>query len=66
MQYEVGICLQMGWIVWLNGTFPCGSHTDIKKAWQWLIGELDDKTSEVVQADGGYIDGAQYFITPSG
>ena len=63
MCYEVGICLQMGWIVWLNGTFPCGVYPDLNK---WLIYELDENTQEVVLADGGYNIAGEYFIMPSG
>ena len=35
-------------------------------AQQWLIDELNDEVVEVVLADGGYNDGGQYFIMPSG
>ena len=63
-----GYGLQTGWIVWWNGTFPCGTLTypDINIVWQWLIDKLDDEVSEVVLVYGGYSDGGQYFIMPSG
>jgi len=24
LRYEIGICIVTGWIVWINGPFPCG------------------------------------------
>ena len=66
MWYEVGICLQMGWIVWWNGAFPCESYPDLNMVQQWLVDELDDDIGEVVLADGSYNDRGQYFIMPSG
>ena len=66
VQYEVGICLQTGWIVWWNGAFPCGSYPDLDIVWQWLIDKLDDEVGKAVLADGGYNNGWQYFIMPSG
>ena len=30
--YEVGICLQMGWIVWWYGTFPYRMDPDVSIA----------------------------------
>ena len=28
VRYEIGICIQTGEIVWVNGPFPCGSYPD--------------------------------------
>ena len=25
VRYEIGICIKTGWIVWINGPFPCGA-----------------------------------------
>jgi hypothetical protein len=36
-RYEVGLCIQTDWIVWVNGPFPCGSHSDIKIAREWIF-----------------------------
>ena len=37
VRYEVGICIQTGWIVWLNGPFPCGEFPDLKIAKMELV-----------------------------
>lgn len=54
LRYEVGICISTGHIVWINGPFPCGEHSDVKifKAGMKLC--LDD--NEYVVADGGHSD----------
>ena len=65
VQCKMGICLQTGWIVWWNGTFPCGACPDLNIAWQWLSYKLDEEIQEVVLADGGYKDGGEYFVIPS-
>ena len=65
VQYEVGIHMQTGWIVWWNGAFPCGTYPDINRVQQWLIYKLDEDISKVVLVDGGYNNGGQYFIMPS-
>lgn len=63
VHYEVGICIQTGWIVWVNGPFPCGT-TDLQIARSWLIYELD--AGEKYLAEGGYNDGGQFSETPNG
>jgi hypothetical protein len=63
VRYEVGVGIQTGWIVWVNGPFPCGT-TDLQISRSWLIEELDD--GEKFLADGGYNDGGQYSETPNG
>lgn len=30
VRYEVAVCIQTGWIVWINGPYPCGAWPDIK------------------------------------
>ena len=64
MRYEVGICIQTGWIVWINGPYPCGEWPDLRIARESIIYELDD--NEFFLADGGYHDRNQYSVTPTG
>lgn len=64
VRYEIGLCIQTGWIVWVNGPFPCGEWPDLRIARESLIFALDDE--EMYCADGGYSDGAQYAETPTG
>jgi hypothetical protein len=65
VRYEVGICIQTGWIVWLNGPFPCGRYSDVKIARKWLHKEL--RPMEKYVADGGYRDARlNVACTPTG
>ena len=64
MKYEVGVCIQTGWIVWINGPYPCGAWNDLRVAREALIFELDE--NEYYLADSGYCDGNQYSVTPTG
>ncbi len=54
VRYEVGIAISTGFIVWVFGPFPCGSHPDVS------IFRLRMKTrllkNECVVADKGYQD----------
>ena len=59
MCYEIGVCIQTGWIVWKNGPFPCGSWSDLKIAREWLVHELLDDDKCV--ADLGYLDGGEFL-----
>jgi hypothetical protein len=52
VRYEVAICIATGWIVWLNGPYPCGRWNDLKIAKDGLHYILDD--GERYIADGGY------------
>jgi hypothetical protein len=52
VRYEVGVCISTGWIVWLNGPFPCGSWNDLKIAKNGLHNILEE--GERYIADGGY------------
>ncbi len=51
-KYKVGLCIQTGWICWINGPFPAGTYPDITifrlGLKQLLLG------NEMVEADGGY------------
>ena len=62
VRYEVGMCIRTGWIVWVNGPFPCGSWPDLKIAQEWLFKKLED--GEKVIADGGYPTGGMHTILP--
>ena len=64
LRYEIALCIQTGWIVWLNGPFPCGRYPDLTIAREGLVHELDD--GEKCVADGGYQDGRVYADTPTG
>ena len=64
VRYEVAVCIQTGWIVWVNGPYPCGSWPDLKIARHRLVHKL--VPGEKFVADGGYRDGGVYADTPSG
>jgi hypothetical protein len=64
LRYEVGLCIQTGDCVWINGPFPCGDWPDLRIARDSLIYHLDH--GEMYLADGGYYDGNQWSVTPSG
>ena len=53
LRYEVGVSIQCGDIVWINGPFPCGAWPDIKIFRQALKGKLIS-AGERVEADDGY------------
>eukprot|EP00977_Amphora_coffeiformis_P003568 scaffold697_cov104-Amphora_coffeaeformis.AAC.2 len=52
LRYEIGICIQTGWIVWVNGPFPGGSWPDQRIAKEFLFHNLQN--GEEVLADRGY------------
>ena len=58
LKYEVGVCIQSGNIVWVNGPF-CGGESGITIARQAVIGTLDE--DEMVEADGGY-SGEDFYV----
>jgi hypothetical protein len=64
VRYEVGIAIDTGFIVWINGPFPCGEWPDLIIVRSALVHML--ARNEWYVADGGYYDGKQYSITPSG
>ena len=64
VRYEVAICIQTGEPVWINGPFPCGSWSDLRIARSALVDALDP--GEYYLADGGYRDGNQWSVTPTG
>ena len=64
VRYEVGICIQTGWIVWINGPFPCGAWADQNIALNDIVEELDPY--EVFLADGVYSACKGWSETPNG
>jgi DDE superfamily endonuclease len=54
VRYRVGICIQTGWIVWVNGPFPCGEWSDIKIALKDVVYMFEEGTDERAVADKGY------------
>jgi len=62
LRYEIGICIQTGWIVWINGPYPAGVP-DRSIARDWLNSMLLD--GELYHADGAYCDGHQYCMPPN-
>ena len=52
VRYEVGICIQTGWIVWVNGPFPAGDWPDLNIFRAGLKNLLD--RGELVEADNVY------------
>jgi hypothetical protein len=64
LRYEVAICILTGWIVWVNGPFPCGTWPDLRIAREALHGMLAD--GEMYVADSGYQEGNQHCFTPDG
>ena len=52
LRYELGICIQTGDLVWINGPYPAGAFNDITIFRDSLMTFLDD--GERVEADGGY------------
>jgi hypothetical protein len=64
VRYEVGVCIQTGYIVWKNGPYPCGKYPDLTIARDRIIHYLDP--GEKFVADGGYRDGGIYAETPNG
>ncbi len=64
LRYEVALCIQTGWIVWVHGPFPCGRFSDLRIARESIIHKL--RPGEKILADGGYRDGRVIMETPTG
>ena len=52
LRYEVGICIQTGWICWLAGPFPAGDFPDVEIFRLGLAEQL--REGEKVECDEGY------------
>ena len=68
VKYEVAINIQNGWIVHINGPYPCGEWHDLTVARDELCHKISDSPykDEMALADGGYQDGYEFFETPTG
>lgn len=64
LRYEMGVAIQTGWIVWLHGPFPAGEWPDLRIMRDCIIYAVDEE--EMLLADGGYADGGNYTVTPTG
>jgi len=64
LRYEIGICIQTGWIVWINGPYPAGQWTDLCISRDGLNQALG--RGEKFVADGVYRDSHGWSMTPSG
>ena len=62
LQYELAVCIQTGWIVWVNGPYPCGRYPDITIFQHKLKYKLNN--GEKVEADLGYCGELGYVQTP--
>ena len=62
LRHEVGVSIQKGHVVWVNGPYPCGRWPDIKIFREDLKHILDD--GEMVIADAGYRGEAGKILTP--
>ncbi|CAB9501994.1 unknown protein [Seminavis robusta] len=51
-RYEVGVCIQTGYIVWINGPFKCGTWNDLSIFRRNLKHRL--LPGEMVECDAGY------------
>jgi hypothetical protein len=61
LRYEVGVCIQTGWICWTNGPYPCGEWQDLTISRGSLIYFL--QKGEKVVGDSGYA--GAYHETPN-
>lgn len=62
LRYEIGICINTGDIVWVNGGYPCGCYSDLKLAREGYTDAVN--IGELTMADKGYND-PNYFILPT-
>jgi len=65
LRYEIAVSIKKGYIVWVNGPYPCGSYPDISIFRHALKHYLEK--DERVEADDGYRgDEPAYCKTPGG
>lgn len=62
LRYEVAVCIKTGFIVWIHGPLPCGSHPDITVFRSGLKQAL--VVGERVEADRGYRGEPLYISVP--
>lgn len=53
LRYEIGVCIQTGDVVWINGPYPCGKCPDIAIFRDSLMHHLGE--GERAEADDGYV-----------
>ena len=58
LRYEIAICIQTGWICWVNGPFKPGQYND-HQIFQLGLDEMLDN-GERVEVDNGYNGNARY------
>jgi len=63
LRYEVGVCIQTGWIVWINGPYPAGDWPDLSISRDGVCDAL--APDEMFLADGTYRDGHGWCVTPT-
>jgi len=64
LRYEMGVCIQTGWIVWLNGPFPPGEYSDLAITRMGLNQALE--RDEKYLADSGYREPDGWAESPNG
>lgn len=62
MRYEIGLCINTGFIVWKFGGYPCGEFSDLKLAREAYVYSVNP--GERTLADKGYKD-SMFFILPN-
>ncbi len=60
LQYEIGLDILEGNLIWIQGPYPAGSWTDISIFWHCLMKNLGPY--ERVVADKGYVGEAPRFV----
>ena len=60
LRYEIGMCIQTGLMVWINGPYPPGSWPDLRIFRHRMVDALDN--GEWIVADEGYKEGQQFVL----
>jgi hypothetical protein len=60
LQYEIGVCIATGHIVWLNGLYKSRPWVDFSIFRHGMMWALND--GEWIVGDGGYRDGNMFVI----
>lgn len=61
LRYEIGVAVQTGKIVWVNGPYPPGPWPDLRIFRHRLMHNLDE--NEFIVGDGGYKDGTTFVVS---
>ena len=64
LRYQVAVCIQTGWIVFVDGPYPAGMWPDLSISRDGLNQALEK--GEMFVADGGYRDSHGWSRTPTG